>query len=335
MNKISVPVILAAAETATTKDSTASWASLIIRELVRSQTGGVVVDLVKWTLLGALLGIAVAVVGCFVFSRMGWYDLRVRFARGLRWTVFTLTVLLSAVLFSMAGFWSGALSGSERVLSKSQLATEVFPKIADVIADGMAWIQVRAAQPENLGTNEMTLKLDEFRAGKWELHAAHFQTQLDEFRNDSIVDAVNWLERNALERAPQLKGGFSEKLLHKFLHGLGRLLVEKKASSQLKSWGADRVYAAIRDKLAAEAARAGDPATISHPEISAFIVQQGIVPGIMKPIRTTARAQQLPLIGIALMVMVVPPLCIRLAQSRFGKDAPVAAPASANEPPPN
>jgi len=144
--------------------------------------------------------------------------------------------LLSAVLFAMAGFWSGAISGSERVLFKSQVATDVFPKIADVIADGMAWIQVRATQPENIGTNEMTLKLDAFRAGKWELHAMQFQTQLDEFRNDATEDAIIWLEQTALERTPQLKGGLGEKLLHRFLHGLGRLLVEKKAASQLKNW---------------------------------------------------------------------------------------------------
>lgn len=319
MNGIPCSIFLAAAETSSTGDSAASWASLILRELGRSQTGGLVLDLVKWTLLGALFGTLVAILACVVFSQMGWYDIRVRFARGLRWTVFTLTVLLSAILFALAGFWSGAISGSERVLSKSQLATDVFPKIADVIADGMAWIQVRATQPEILSTNEMTLKLDAFRAGKWELHAVQFQTQLDEFRNDSIVDALNWLERTALERTPKLKGGLSEKLLHKFLHGLGRLLVEKKGNSQLKSWGADRVYSAIREQLIAEARKSGDADTISHREVSAFIVHQGIVPGIMKPIRTTARAQQLPLIGIGLMVMVVPPLCVRLARSRFGR----------------
>jgi hypothetical protein len=253
-----------------------------------------------------------------------------RFARGLRWTVFTVTVLLSAVLFAMAGFWSGAMRGSERVLSKSQLATDVFPKIADVIADGMGWIQIRATLPENAGTNEMTLKLDEFRAGKWELHAAQFQQQLDQFRNDSIEYANTRLEQTAHERTPHLKDALSEEMLHKVLHGLGRLLVEKKAASELKSWGADRVYFAIREQLIAEAKKVGDPDTISHREASVFIVQQGIVPGIMKPIRTTARAQQLPLIGIAIMVMVVPPLCVRLARSRFGRGAqPASTPPAA------
>jgi hypothetical protein len=333
VNGIPNSILLVATGTSTTGDSAASWTSLIIRELGRSQTAGFVLDLVKWTILGAILGALLAILACVLFSRPGWYDLRVRFARGLRWTVFTAIVLLSTVLFAMAGFWSGALSGSERVLSKSQLATDVFPKIADVIAEGMAWIQVRATQPENISTNEMTLKLDAFRAGKWELHAEQFQTQLDEFRNDSIVDGINWLERTALERTPKLRGGLGEKLLHKFLHGLGRLLVEKKANSQLKSWGTDRVYSAIREQLIAEARKAGDPETISHRDASAFIVHQGIVPGLMKPVRTTARAQQLPLLGIALMAMVVPPACVRLARSRFGQQTRQSPASSLDRPP--
>ena len=333
MKSLATAVILAAAAASSFGDSAASWASLVVRELGRSQTAGFLLDSVKWTLLGALCGVLFSVAACVVFSRMGWYDLRMRFARGLRWTVFTAIVLLSTVLFAMAGFWTGAMRGSERVLSKSQLSTEVFPKIADVIADGMAWIQVRATLPENAGTNEVSLRLEAFRAGEWEVHASQFRQQLDRFRNDTIEDALAKLEQTALERTPELKGGLSEELWHKFLHGLGRLVAEKKAASQLKSWGADRVYFAIREQLVAEAGRAGDPETISRGEISAFIVQAGIVPGIMKPIRTTARAQQLPLIGIALMVMVVPPVCVRLARSRFDGRERLASPAPPAAPP--
>lgn len=321
MHDLSIPVMLAAVETTTSGDSRTDWVALILLEFGRSQATGFVLDMVKWTLLGALFGVLVAVLACVVFSRMGWYDIRMRFARGLRWTVFTLIVLLSASLFGVAGFWSGAIQGSERVLSKSQLATGVFPKIAEVIADGIAWVQIRATQPENAGTNEINLKLEEFRAGKWELHSAQFLTQLDELKEDAVTNALVRLEQSALERTPQLKGGLSEKLLHQLLSGLGRLLVEKKVSSELKGWGADRVYFAIREQLKIESGKSGNPDTLTRAELSAFLVREGIVPGIIKPIRTTARAQQLPLVAIAIMVLVVPPLCLRLARSRFGRPA--------------
>ncbi len=139
---------------------------MILREFGRSQATGFVLDVVKWTLLGALLGIVLGVVSCFVFSRLGWYDVRWRFTRGLRWSVFILTLVLSAMLFALVGTWSGAISGSARVLLHSQLATDVFPKLADTIADGMAWVQVQADLNGDTSSVEVTTRLDEFRAGK-------------------------------------------------------------------------------------------------------------------------------------------------------------------------
>jgi hypothetical protein len=311
-------IMFAAAEPPPATDSRSTWVSMILRELGRSQASGLIFDLVIWTLLGALLGVIISILACVLFSRIRWYDFQWRFARAVRWTVFVLTVVVTAALFSLVGFWSGAIQGSERVLSKSQLATDVFPKIADVVADVMAWVQVHATLPAEADGTNLSVKLDEFRAGKWELHAAQFLRQLDSLKEATITNAVAKLEQSALERTPQLKGGLSEKLLHQLLSGLGRLVVERKVANQLKSWGADRVYFAIREKLTTEAAKSGSRETIMRSEISQFLVQEGIVPGVMKPIRSTARMQQLPLVVIAGLVMVLPPLCIRLAKKRFG-----------------
>lgn len=301
---------------------------MILREFGRSQATGFVLDVVKWTLLGALLGIVLGVVSCFVFSRLGWYDVRWRFARGLRWSVFILTLVLSAMLFALVGTWSGAISGSARVLLHSQLATDVFPKLADTIADGMAWVQVQADLNGDTSSIEVTTRLDEFRAGKWELHATRFLQELDALKEGTITNAITRLEQSALEHVPQFKGGTGEKLLHQFFSRLGRLVVEKKVSSELKKYGADRVYFAIRENLVGEAAKGGNPETIARTEISVFLIREGIVPGIMKPIRTTARAQQMPLLGLALAVLIVPPLCLRLAKSRFGRKQDLPLPTS-------
>jgi hypothetical protein len=89
-------------------------------------------------------------------------------------------------------------------------------------------------------------------------------------------------------------------------------------TGQLKGWGADRVYLAIRDQLTAEASRTGHPETIARQDLSRFLVQEGIVPGIMTPIRSTARSQQLPLIVMAVLIMIGPPLGIRLMKKWLG-----------------
>lgn len=317
-----MPVHFAAAVPSPATDTQSGWVAKVLLEFGRSQMTGFIFDALKWTLLGALLGVFLAVLTCMIFSRLGWYRLEWRFARGLRWTIFTLTVVLAAVLFSLVGFWSGAIAGTERVLLKSQLATEVFPRIGEAVADGMAWVQIRAS---SVGNTNQELKLEEFRAGKWELHAGQFLQQLDELKGDSITNALVWLEQSALENTPQLKGGLGEKVLHEILNGLGRLLVEKKVTSELNNYGVDRIYFAVREQLKTEAGKAGDPQTIGRTEISVFLIRDGIVPGILKPVRSTARSQQLPLIGIALMTLIVPPLCIRLARSRFAGPKPPQA----------
>jgi hypothetical protein len=311
--------LFATAEVLPATDTQSGWVGLVLRELGASQATGFMLDLINWTFLGALAGTALAVLAGMLFSRLKWYDFRWRFARRLRWTIFTLTVLLAAILVGLAGFWNGAICGSERVLAKSQLATDVFPKIGEAIADGMAWIQLRASPNNSSNTVASAPRLDDFRAGKWELNAVQFLTELDTFRKEAVADLVAKLEQSALERTPQLKGGIGEKLLHIFLNGLGRLLLEKKVSSELKNYGADRVYLAIRERLTTEAAKAGQPDTISRGQISTFLVREGIVPGILNPIRSTARAQQLLLIGIAILAIMAPPLCIRFVRSRFDK----------------
>ena len=313
MHACQLPILFAAAAPSSA-NSQSGWVAKVLLEFGRSQMTGFIFDALKWTLLGALVGVILAVLACVIFSRLGWYHLEWRFARGLRWTIFTLTVLLAAVLFSLVGFWSGAIAGTERVLLKSQLATEVFPRVGEVIADGMAWVQIRASSANN--TNQ-ELKLEEFRAGKWELHAGQFLQQIDELKGDSITNALVWLEQSALENTPQLKGGLGEKILHEILNGLGRVLVEKKVTSELNNYGVDRIYFAVREQLKTEAGKSGDPQTIGRAEISVFLIRDGIVPGILKPVRSTARSQQLPLLCIAVMALIVPPVCIRLARSRF------------------
>jgi hypothetical protein len=318
-----LPTFFAAADPSSAASTQSGWVAKVLLEFGRSQMTGFIVDALKWTLLGALVGVFLAVLACIIFSRLGWYQLDWRFARGLRWTIFTLTVMLSAILFSLAGFWSGAIAGTERVLLRSQLATDVLPRIGEVIADGMAWVQIRASSVNN--TNQ-ELKLEEFRAGKWELHAGRFLQQLDDLKGDSITNALAWLEQSALEHTPQLKGGIGEKVLHEILNGLGRVLVEKKVASELNNYGVDRIYFAVREQLKTEASKSGDPQTIARADISMFLIRDGTVPGILKPVRSTARSQQLPLIGIALMALVVPPLCIRLARSRFAGPTPPQTP---------
>jgi hypothetical protein len=283
-----------------------------------------------WSLLGALLGLAIAIAVYGVFRRLGWYDAQSNVGVWIRRSVLALTVMIAPVLFGLTGFWSGLVKGSEVVLRSSQLGTQVFPWIANTIADGMGWLQLRTGAATEVEVPELTAHLEAFRSGAWELNASQFLQQLDRVQEAQVNRAITWLEEEALAKAPGLKGGLAEEMLRQSLRGLGRLIVEGKVSSELKRWGVDRVYRAILEKLIAEAARAGDPQTIKHAELSAFIVREGIVPGILNPIRSTARSQQVVLLLIAAGVLFGPPVIFRVVRGR--RKARPAPPVSA--PPP-
>jgi hypothetical protein len=90
----------------------------------------------------------------------------------------------------------------------------------------------------------------------------------------------------------------------------------------LKKWGADRVLRAIREHLLAEAAKAGNPRQITRQELSAFVVREGVIPGILSPIRSAARSQQVGLVGITAAIVVFPPVALRLGRrSSAGRPA--------------
>ena len=293
----------------------AGWVTWIIQELGRSQAKEFLFATIEGIVLGALFGAIFAVAAALGFRRLGWYDVPWwRFGRWVRWSAYTLTIVICVLALGAAGFWAGVVSGSEQVLRKSQLGTDLFPRIAEAMADGMAWLQIRARQSKDDTEREVAAKLEEFRAGQWELDAPQFLEHFDDFRETAFKEYVVKLEESALQRAPKLRGSLSEKLLHELLHGLATLLAQKQLGHELEKWGVGRTFRAIREQLVSEAARRGEPNTISRRELSVFIVMEGMVPGILGPIRSFCRAQQLGCLLIAGITVFLPAAALRLAR---------------------
>ena len=61
----------------------------------------------------------------------------------------------------------------------------------------------------------------------------------------------------------------------------------------------------MREKLVAEARRQGNPDTIGHHELSAFILREGVVPVLMKPIRSFVGSQELLFVALAGLAVLV------------------------------
>ena len=218
---------------------------------------------------------------------------RARYARGLRWTIFALTIVL-------AGFSSG-----RRVYGKGRCAAVNasdpkpahhgrLPEIANALADGMAWSATSKplcpAKP--IRTNWTQSSRPSARRTMGVACAAVPPATRRAHRSRHHQQQAK-LEQSTLARALQLKGGLGEKLLHQFLHGRTTALITKAGLQQTAKLG--RPTGCITPsgkKLTPEAALAGNPESITRSELSRFLIRDGIGPGILNPIHFIARSQQ-------------------------------------------
>lgn len=308
----------ASAEASGASSGTAPLVRRIVQEMVRTQVPQLLLAALQWTLLGVLLGLAAGVLGILVARALGAYRSGWKYAGWIRWPLWLLTVAACLICAGLWGFWKGVVQGGEQVVRKSQLATEVFPEIGNAVADGVAALQVLLAETNATEPSKgnVTNRVAEFRAGTWEVNAPEFVRQLDRVESTTVSNLVAALEREAVARTPMLRTGLPNQALHQVLSAFGSAVLQKKLDSELKRLGVDTAYHALRDQLVSEAARQGDPHTIGRHEISAFIVNEAIIPAIMKPIRSFAGGQATLMLVLALVCAVVPPLGFTLTCGR-------------------
>lgn len=305
------------------------WFSAVVRELFATQLPALLLAAGMWICLGTLGGIALAVLVILASRRAGLWRSGWRYARWVRWPLYALMVVTVAGCLALAGFWHGLVRGGETVLRESQLATKVFPLAGDALADAAVSVQValdRSAATKT--TNDPTDQvLKAFADGRWELDAVAFSAQLDEFRSGMVSNVLLSVERSAVTNVPALAAGFNRSLLRLGLGLLGNALVENELSSGLASIGVDQLQRAIRERLPVVAARSGPPTTVTRGELSAFFVQEALVPMLMVPLKAFANANILGCLLAALVAVVVPPLLFFVTLGRI-KRAPTPEDAS-------
>ncbi len=297
----------------------------IVNELGATQAHQFLLISVKWAVLGGFVGLLVGALAVIASQKLGWYRSGWRFAGWVRWPLWILTVITCAGLVGGAGFFVGVIRGSERVMLHSQLATKVFPEVGDALADGMAAVQIYLSETNTAarsGTN-ISLRLETFRSGAWEVNAPEFLRQLDNLQAGAVSNVVADIEQKITSNSPSLQSGLPNQLLHHSLRLFGTMVVERKINSQLHRAKLDDFYHAFGDRLVAEARKHGAPDTIGHRELSAFLVTEAVVPGVMKPIRMFAGNQAKMLLFLAALGAVLPAAVFRFT---CGRVQPAPAP---------
>jgi hypothetical protein len=287
----------------------------LITELARTQTHLFLWATLKGIAVGGIVGLVVGILCLFLANRLGLYRSAWRHERWVRWPFWILTVLLSGSFVAMAGFWQGAIRGSEIVLAESQFGTRLLPELGRLAADGLAATQVWFSDNTHSRSN-LAARLEAFHAGTWELNAPELVTQLGRVKMEMIDEFLPGLEAQALARFPQLQAEPARTLLRRAGAFLTSALIDPTLNDQVRRVGADRFALALRERLVSEAARAGNPETITQQELSRFLVRDGIIPALMAPIRSFCNSQRmLCLAGFGISIF-APPLVFRLTCGR-------------------
>ncbi|HEX2853405.1 MAG TPA: hypothetical protein VHO24_09215 [Opitutaceae bacterium] len=296
-------------------ESLREFSALLASELGHDEFIALLQSLAVWGLLGAGLGLLLGFASYRLFRQLGWYGAHSTTGRWLQRGVFAAVAATCAVLLGGAGFWEGVHRRCHDVVTRSRIGTDALPVVADLCAEGIVRLDLAMEPGVDASTAAGDARLTAFRAGTWELDAPKFLGRIDTLRGETFRELLAGFERDALDRAPALKGGLTERLLHYTTQNLGTALLEQKLSSELRRRGLDHLHTALRTGLVAEAARTGNPATIGHRDLARFIQREGIVPTLVVPIRSFARSQQNIYALVAAFACIAPAAMSRLCRS--------------------
>jgi hypothetical protein len=311
-----------------------SLATEIIGEL-GNQANVLFVSALKWAALGMGGGLVLAVVAFWLLKRLGAYRWEWRYAGWFRALTCAAMVVICPILGGVAGVAEGVPRGSERVLRRGPLATDLLPAVGAACADVTLVVHVAArtvSAGERVGWRERLgskwqlprRELERFRKGEEELNVTQFIEQLDRGAAHLSDFTTATLKEEIAARYAGLRGGTGEKLIGFIVPKVMDRLVRRELRDRTEHYGADQFL----NVLKADAARQGDPQTISYEQLGATFVEHLVVPALLTPIRVTARETEASMLVIGLIVVLLPVAVFRVAE-RIRRRGQSAAPRDA------
>ena len=306
-------------------DTVAAISAAVLREVVAAQLGTLILAAVLWGIVGLVAGLALAALG---FRLLGMTGLHALGGHGGRWlprTRLALTLVFATV--AVAGF--GALEGPRRALpdaiKRSQLGTRLFPPLGEKGATVMmiAPAALRAWRASQHNDPKLLLRsaFAAWSATRGELDVPGFLADMKDVSGDFVAALAAAAKIQLLDEHPALRGAVSERLLEVMLprlivSTLGRTLSEKTEGLDLGD---------LAGELEAAAARTGAPNTITHAELSSFLIDRVLVPPVLMPANHFLRSLQLTCAVLFAAGLLLPSLLARLAAWALARRARAAA----------
>ena len=272
---------------------------------------------ILWALAGGLLGFLAAVVIFRVFRKKNVSASPKSFIWALVGLMSSLTLLLLfPACAAYLAFFEGVLRASSHELSEGDFAWEYFPVIGGAGADlvGAVLLTRDLEALANSSSEDYEALRDAFRSGEREIDAAQIPEMIAAIDGDFVRKTAEEIKNDWMTNLPSLRSGGGRQALDWFMDNFSDALVREAIEGGLEEKGLGSwldFFGAMVRQLPEAAAREGDPATLSHRETAAFLVEVAIADGVIKyVVRPFCRVHQFGVLIPMLLALGIPLLLL-------------------------
>jgi len=216
----------------------------------------------------------------------------------------------------LIGFNQGLLVAAKRSLQSGELRENILPSIGSAAADLLAAIYVVAPELTKnesnwtQSTENLDAQLKAFQQGEWKLDINELIRRLKSSKTKVLQEIISMMDRSLKKDYPLLNEGIGEKIYTWFTNHFAESVIEGTIKGELESDGSlnwiEAGFAGLNETGASDQ-------KVSHHDLSIVIAAALIDKGIIGPLRSAVRLQQIILLVTLLVLFVGPALTIRIA----------------------
>lgn len=282
-------------------------AGKVFEEILDSNVSGLAWAMAWRSLVFGVLGLLLGLGVFFGLRHIQAFRLSWEHAKWVRGVTGALYVLAFAGTGAYLGFWKGAIVGSEEMILEGQIGKDVLPIAGDAgslmiasIYVGSEMLDEGEASFDDAQVAKIGARVTEYGEGEWSMGTEELQARLVGVRNRVVEIGTEVARREIYDRHPELEGTLADDIIPWTLDKLGNLLADEALKAALETDSVEPIEQVFA-RLDEAAAREDQPAMLSHVELRDHVVEVGLVPLVMQPIRSFCRGQQV----IGLIVLVV------------------------------
>lgn len=273
----------------------------------------------KWAVLCGFLGLLIAGPVYWILKRSGALHAEWKVAKLFRFLALVGLLIVFPIAFGYGGFFEGVLRATEHELTEGRVAKEIYPAVGGVGADYIGAVLLASESADS--------SLAAFQTGQKEIVASTIPETLARVESEYLDEFAEEAKKRARETLPVLREGTGAQILDWFVDHCGEGLAQATVGEGDESDDGGSVVRLFRDfirGLPKAALLEGAPETLSHTELSRFIVEATLAKGTIQiVVKPFCRGHQvgalLIILGAVLapiFVLRIPPLFIRWLERR-------------------